>query len=122
MTAPAHALCHLDAIADPGAKGFTVTKDGGRLRVFVVRRGGRVFGYVNSCPHVGAPLNLEDDKFLDLFQTSILCANHFALFEMETGHCVRGPCTGRSLTPFPVTVVEGMVVAPGVLGTDFPAK
>jgi nitrite reductase/ring-hydroxylating ferredoxin subunit len=110
MTASATALCRLDAIADPGAKGFTVTKNGERLRVFVVRQGGKVFGYVNSCPHVGAPLNLEDDKFLDLFQTGILCANHFALFEIETGHCVRGPCNGRSLRSFPVTVADGMVV------------
>ena len=110
MTGSTTALCRLDAIADPGAKGFTVTKDGERLRVFVVRRGGKVFGYVNSCPHVGAPLNMEDDKFLDLFQTGILCANHFALFEIETGHCVRGPCNGRNLQVFPVMVVDGMVV------------
>ena len=103
-------LCALSDIADPGAKEFRATVNGEARRVFVVRRGGQVFGYVNSCPHVGAPLNMEDDKFLDLFQTSILCANHFALFDMASGRCVRGPCTGRSLTPFPVTVQDGAVV------------
>ncbi len=99
-------LCPLDSIPDPGAREFRV--DG--ARVFVVRQGGQVFGYVNSCPHVGAPLNLEDDKFLDLFQTSILCANHFALFEIESGRCTRGPCLGRSLQPFPIEVRGGEVV------------
>lgn len=104
------ALCDLADIADPGAREFRAEVDGERRRVFVVRRGGEVFGYVNACPHVGAPLNLEDDKFLDLFQTSILCANHFALFEIASGRCTRGPCVGRSLIPFPVAVRDGMVV------------
>ncbi|MDO8608436.1 MAG: Rieske (2Fe-2S) protein [Phaeospirillum sp.] len=107
MTPP---LCALDDIDDPGAKGFTVTRDGGHVRIFVVRRGAEVFGYVNSCPHVGAPLDIEADKFLDIFKTGILCANHFALFEIESGHCVRGPCNGRDLQRFPVTVRAGMVV------------
>jgi nitrite reductase/ring-hydroxylating ferredoxin subunit len=103
-------LCRLDAIPDPGAKEFRARVGDEMRRVFVVRRGGQVFGYVNSCPHVGAPLNLEDDKFLDLFQTGILCANHFALFDIETGRCTRGPCNGRSLTRFPVEVQDGAVV------------
>ena len=103
------ALCALAELADPGAKGFEIERDGRRVRIFVVRRGRQVFGYVNSCPHVGVPLNKDEDKFLDLFQTSILCANHFALFEIETGLCVRGPCIGRSLRPFPVRVENGLV-------------
>jgi nitrite reductase/ring-hydroxylating ferredoxin subunit len=103
-------LCSLDAIPDPGAREFRAMVDGETRRVFVVRKGGEVFGYVNSCPHVGAPLNLEDDKFLDLLQTSILCANHFALFNVETGLCTRGPCNGRSLQSFPVEVTDGQVV------------
>ena len=109
MTTPTP-LCALADIADPGAKGFVVERNGARLRIFVVRQGDAGFGYVNSCPHVGAPLNLEDDKFLDIFQTGILCANHFALFEIESGHCVRGPCNGRNLEPFPVMVRDGTVV------------
>ncbi len=109
MTTPT-LLCALAEIDDPGAKGFVVDKaDGTRQRIFVVRQDGEVFGYVNSCPHVGAPLNLEDDKFLDIFKSGILCANHFALFEIESGYCVRGPCKGRSLEPFPVTVRDGKV-------------
>jgi nitrite reductase/ring-hydroxylating ferredoxin subunit len=103
-------LCPLESIPDPGAKEFRAMVDGEARRVFVVRRRGEVFGYVNSCPHVGAPLNLEDDKFLDLFQTSILCANHFALFDMDSGRCTRGPCNGRSLQQFPVEVKDGNVV------------
>jgi nitrite reductase/ring-hydroxylating ferredoxin subunit len=103
-------FCALADIPDPGAREFRVTKDGEKLRIFVVRKGDAVWAYVNSCPHVGAPLNVDDDKFLDIFQTSILCANHFALFEIETGFCVRGPCNGRRLQPFAVRVADGQVV------------
>ncbi len=102
--------CPLSDIPDPGAREFRVTRGDERIRIFVVRRGDRVWGYVNSCPHVGAPLNMEDDKFLDIFQTSILCANHFALFEIESGLCVRGPCNGRRLQAFPVAVEDGKVI------------
>ena len=103
-------LCALADIASPGAKGFVVERDGAKRRVFVVRRGSKVFGYVNSCPHVGAPLNIEDDKFLDMFNGNILCANHFALFEFKTGLCIRGPCLGRRLETFPVRVCDGNVI------------
>lgn len=103
-------LCALADIPDPGAKEFRARIGEEKRRIFVVRRGEKVFGYLNSCPHVGAPLNLEDDTFLDFFQTSILCANHFALFDIETGRCTRGPCPGRSLTPVPVEVHDGQVV------------
>ncbi|CAA7620956.1 Rieske (2Fe-2S) protein [Magnetospirillum sp. SS-4] len=109
MSIPPTVLCDFDDLDDPGAKGFVVDRNGARLRIFVVRRDGRVFGYVNSCPHVGAPLNLEDDAFLDLFKANILCANHFALFEIHSGRCVRGPCSGRGLEPFPVAVRDGKV-------------
>jgi nitrite reductase/ring-hydroxylating ferredoxin subunit len=111
MTATPDSLCDLSDIDDPGAKGFVVEVRGAPRRVFVVRRGAEIFGYINSCPHVGAPLNLEDDKFLDLFKTAILCANHFALFEIGTGYCVRGPCMGKSLESCPVSVQGGKEVA-----------
>lgn len=102
-------LCNLSDIANPGAKEFVVEQAGIKRRVFVVRRGSKVYGYVNSCPHVGAPLNMEPDKFLDMFGDNILCANHFALFEFRTGRCLRGPCLGRRLEVFPVSVLDGVV-------------
>ena len=56
------ALCALAELADPGAKGFEIERDGRRVRIFVVRRGRQVFGYVNSCPHVGVPLNKDEES------------------------------------------------------------
>lgn len=101
-------LCAFDDIADPGAKGpFTV----GDRRVFVVRKDGEVYGYVNSCPHIGAPLEMEEDGFLDLDDLMIRCTVHGARFQIETGACVLGPCRNKRLSPYDVTVRNGRIVA-----------
>lgn len=103
-------LCALADIPDPGAKEFTAEVDGQTVSIFVVHRNGEVFGYVNSCPHVGAPLNWEVDKFLDLGGEEILCHMHGARFSIETGACLMGPCRQKRLRPYPVAVSHGNVV------------
>ena len=40
----------------------------------------------------------------------ILCRSHGAAFELETGHCVIGPCAGRALRGLPVRVERGYVL------------
>ena len=104
-------LCALSDLTDPGAKGpFAVELDGETRQVFVVLHDGQLRGYVNSCPHVGAPLEMEADKFLDLTGSEIMCSVHAARFDPLTGDCVWGPCRGRRLTPVAVAVADGRVV------------
>lgn len=103
-------LCDLDEIGDPGAKGFDVQCDGERVRVFVVRKAEVLAAYLNSCPHTGVPLEWLPDQFLDPDSGFIQCATHGALFRPEDGYCLRGPCSGRSLTPLQVHV-EGNRIA-----------
>ena len=100
-----HALCPLDDIADGGSAGFEIA---GKL-VMAIRQGDRVFAYVNSCPHVGTPLDMWPGRFLTRDGEYILCATHGALFRIEDGHCVAGPCVGRGLTPIDAHVVNGVV-------------
>ncbi|WP_413204458.1 Rieske (2Fe-2S) protein [Rhodospirillum sp. A1_3_36] len=104
-------LCDLADIADPGAKGFVVRDaDDLPMKVFVVRRGQVVRGYVNRCPHNRIPLDFMPDDFLNMGKTHIQCATHGAIFLMEDGLCVEGPCRGRRLDAFPVTLVNGRVL------------
>ncbi|HTI67021.1 MAG TPA: Rieske 2Fe-2S domain-containing protein [Caulobacteraceae bacterium] len=104
------ALCRLEEIADPGAKGFRF-RDGDRLFAgFVVRRGQAVAGYVDSCPHAGWPLALVGDRYLTREKDLLLCSGHGALFRPEDGVCVAGPCVGDRLAAWPVAVVGGEVV------------
>jgi nitrite reductase/ring-hydroxylating ferredoxin subunit len=93
-------------LADPGARGFEV----GDQAVIAVRVGQAVYGWVNSCPHVGVQLDIEPDRFFDFTGHYLLCSYHGAIFLPNTGHCVRGPCRGQGLQPFPLRIDGGMVV------------
>ena len=105
------ALCRMDELADPGSRGFLLPlQDDADLACFVVRRANRVYGYVNRCPHTGAPLEWRPHQFLDSDGRFIQCALHGALFTPEAGQCVRGPCAGDALDPVPVSVEDGWVL------------
>ena len=104
-------LCRLDDIEDGQGKGFTLGAGPGAREIFVVREDGQVFGYVNSCPHLGTPLNWQDDRFISDDSGLILCATHGALFEIEDGACVSGPCAGEALEAVPLALdARGRVV------------
>lgn len=103
-------LCRLSDLEEHGARGFTVGEGDWPLRGFVVRSGASVYAYVNTCPHVGHPLNLRPHRFLTPDGTLILCSSHGALFEKQTGYCVAGPCAGRSLRPVPLELVGDLVM------------
>jgi len=102
-------LCRIGDIPDGGSAGFVVERDGRRLAFMAVRREGEVFVYVNRCPHRGLPLDFTPGRFLDSGHTHILCANHGALFRIEDGFCVAGPCAGASLRRPEMEVRDGTV-------------
>jgi len=90
-------LCPPQALAQNSSLGFDI--DGRKL--LVVRREGIAYFYINRCPHRGVPLEWQPDQFLDPSASLIQCATHGALFLIETGECVAGPCAGQSLTALP---------------------
>lgn len=96
-------LCPVAAIPEGGSKGFPCPGEDDAT-LLAVKRDGAVYVYRNSCPHLGVELDWLEDQFLDLDGTFIQCATHGALFEIDTGYCVAGPCAGQSLTPVPSEV------------------
>lgn len=60
-----------------------------------LRRGGRLYVYQNLCPHQHVALS---EPLLDAQGAHIYCHRHGALFEVDTGECIFGPCQGQSLT------------------------
>jgi nitrite reductase/ring-hydroxylating ferredoxin subunit len=103
----------LDEIGDPGCREFRIGDGDWPFRGFVVRRGDDVFAYQNFCVHVGHPLNWIPDSFLTRDRSAIICASHGAVYEIETGLCVKGPCTGKSLRCVDVEVDDGVVYVTG---------
>ena len=99
-------LCQLTDIPDGMAKGFELGSPEDPFDLFVVRDGDRVLGYRNACPHVGTPLDWQPDTFMSEDGEHIMCHTHGALFEIEDGFCVAGPCAGASLAPVAVRVDE----------------
>ncbi|MDB5675321.1 MAG: Rieske (2Fe-2S) domain protein [Sphingomonas bacterium] len=97
-------------IEDGHARAFVLQMEAGRLHGFVVRRGNAAFGYVDRCPHMQLPLATSLDDYLAPDRDLIVCSWHGALFEVETGRCVGGPCAGARLISWPIDVVEGEMV------------
>lgn len=99
-------LCAAADIPEQQARGFDLDGNG-EQDLFIVHHQGQYYAYRNSCPHNGAPLNWTPDQFLDTENTLIQCQNHDALFRVEDGFCVGGPCPGASLQALKLRVDGG---------------
>lgn len=102
-------LCRVQDIPDGKARGFDWPRGETKVKILVARRGDRVFGYRNACPHVGVPLEMDADDFMSVDGRYLQCSTHGAMFQVEDGMCIVGPCAGRPLRAVPVSVVDGIV-------------
>jgi nitrite reductase/ring-hydroxylating ferredoxin subunit len=109
------ALCRIEDIPDGGAKGFPAAP-GSFTGLMAVRQGQSVYVYVNSCPHIGTPLDWTPDRFLTADGRHIICATHGAEFTIQTGLCIKGPCRGDSLEAVLVEVRDGTIYVPSDTG------
>lgn len=98
-------LCDSAELTEDESKGFQV----GELKLLAVRHQGAVHVYLNRCPHLGIPLEWLPHQFLDSEKEFIQCSTHGALFLIETGECVSGPCAGDYLLALDVAEEEGSV-------------
>lgn len=98
-------LCHIDDIEHGTSKGFEL----GEQRFFAVKWHDQIYLYRNHCPHLGIELNWQEDKFLDMDGSLIQCSTHGALFLIEDGQCVAGPCQGERLEQIPFEIHQGNI-------------
>jgi nitrite reductase/ring-hydroxylating ferredoxin subunit len=103
------ALCRLEEIPDPGARGFDFREGDALWSGFLVLKDGILSAYEDTCPHAGSPIGDMIGRFLTREADYIICSAHGALFRIGDGACVAGPCAGRGLRPWPVEVVDGLV-------------
>ena len=96
-------ICDIDAVAEGDAREFR----GERGALVVVHHQGQFHVYSNRCPHLGIELNFNPDDFFNLDKTHLSCANHGALFNIDDGYCVRGPCAGQSLEKHTIIIRDG---------------
>lgn len=92
-------------VADGEAKGF-VPGAHNAPKVILVRRDGVLRAYLDACPHHGGtPMAWRTNAYLSGDGQHLCCHSHNALFDIETGDCILGPCLGQSLTA--VEIREG---------------
>jgi len=103
----------LDELDDPGCREFRIGEGDWPFRGFVVRKGDAVYAYQNFCMHVGHPLNWKPHSFLTRDQTRIICASHGAIYEIDSGLCVGGPCRGKSLRRVQCEIRGGQIFVRG---------
>lgn len=87
-------------VPENGSKGFECNGE----KYFAVKKQNKIYIYKNACPHIGIALEWVEDQFLDSSCTMIQCANHGALFVIENGACVAGPCSGQKLKAVRFTI------------------
>lgn len=92
-------------LEDGQSKGFIIAD----TNLFVLRHQGRVLAYINSCPHRKVPLEWVPDQFLDYDKQFIHCASHGALFTIDHGLCISGPCINKSLSSLNVEEHDGKI-------------
>ena len=95
-------VCAAEQLAEGQARGFHLNGNS----LVVVRKYGQVHAWLNLCPHRQVPLNWQPDAFLDDSASLLRCAHHGALFLIDSGECVSGPCTGESLVPIDCREVD----------------
>lgn len=110
----AFVICALNDIPNRQARGFVLVRRGAGgaeipWPILIMRWGRHVFAYENTCPHQGTRLDWEKDQFMDGSGERLICGKHGALFELDTGLCVEGPCTGAALVSIPVNVEDAEI-------------
>jgi nitrite reductase/ring-hydroxylating ferredoxin subunit len=115
-----YVICRANDLAPGEAAAFnlsriTETGEGRPFRIFVVRLSRDSYvGYVNACPHEGIWLNFNAGLFFNEDRSRLRCGRHGALFDIQTGLCVEGPCRDRALEPLAIVVIDGDLCLSGV--------
>ena len=99
-------LCKTEGIKEGTSKGFEVNG----TFLFAVKKDEQLHLYHNRCPHLGTPLEWEEDQFLEDDGALIRCATHGALFAIYNGQCLVGPCKGKTLHAIAFEIQEGELV------------
>lgn len=81
--------------------------EGKRFQLLTSRHDERVYAWLNRCPHWGIPLGMRAPCSLNEQEPRLECGTHRAIFRLQDGECLQGPCLGEFLTPVPVVEALG---------------
>jgi nitrite reductase/ring-hydroxylating ferredoxin subunit len=99
----------IDDLLDTDAKGLVALVGGKQRNIFVARKGEQVFAYLNWCPHNQVLIDQIPNKFFNSDKSYIQCSKHGALFNINDGLCVEGPCEGELLKSLNIIIEDGII-------------
>ena len=103
-------ICASAALVDSGrGVRFEVEYFGETAPAFVVRKNGKVHGYLNRCAHVAMELDWQEGVFFDFEGRDLLCSTHGATYDAASGRCIGGPCNGSPLMKLRLEERDGLV-------------
>jgi Ferredoxin subunits of nitrite reductase and ring-hydroxylating dioxygenases len=87
----------------------TTDRESGEIReAIMVRDDEGVVGWLNYCQHF-RHIKLDKGSGAEMRNGEIVCTNHGAYFEADTGYCNFGPCEGAVLSEVDLAVKDGVV-------------
>ena len=78
--------------------------------IIIYKNNNTIKAWINNCPHANLTLDLIEGK-IQSKDGNLLCANHGAKFDPETGACLKGPCKKKNLTIFPFVIENNNLIA-----------
>ena len=123
--------CRIAATEDVSAETtylFTVEEieSGDEREAILIRHDGEIHGWLNYCQHF-THIKLDKGSGAEMRNGEIICTNHGAYFESDSGFCNFGPCEGAYLPAIEISVDDGTVyltdedyefLRPGAIETD----
>lgn len=106
-------LCALDSLPNRAAAMLSIGTGSDSQDILLVREDDRVHGFVNACPHMGVELDFKPDRIAIGEGRFLRCSHHGAVFRVEDGLCIAGPCQGDTLERLPIAIRDGMVTLGG---------
>ena len=101
-----HYVCDVAKLKSLRSIGWERTVDKSVIQYFLIYRNNNIFSYLNRCPHTGVNLDWVPHQFLDKNNKLIQCATHGALFNIEDGYCISGPCLGDRLQKVENVIID----------------
>ena len=102
-------LCNIEDLKEE--KALVIKGDNKYLPGIIIYKGkASIHIWYNNCPHANLTLDLIEGK-VQSKNNDLLCANHGAKFNPETGECIKGPCKNSFLTIFPFKIINNYLIA-----------
>lgn len=102
-------IAPLSAVPEDSTLRFEARNGDRGVGCFLDRAGEEVMAWRNSCPHK-PQIPIDPGSGAIVSGDELVCHEHGARFDEDSGVCTAGPCAGDRLDPVDVAVEDGAVV------------